>query len=54
VAHSEALAHLCNIAYRTGRTLNFDPATEEFVNDKEANAYLTRPPRKPFVVPDKV
>jgi predicted dehydrogenase len=51
---SSALAHLGNIAYRTGRTLNFDPVTEKFIDDKEANAYLTRTPRPPFVVPDKV
>jgi len=51
---SSALAHLGNIAYRTGRTLNFDPVTEKFINDKEADTYLTRPPRKPFVVPDIV
>lgn len=51
---SSALAHLGNIAYRTGRALNFDPAKEKFINDDEANALLTRPPRAPYVVPDKV
>ena len=51
---SSALAHLGNIAYRTGRTLNFDPKSERFVNDEEANALLTRQPRPPYVVPDKV
>ncbi len=51
---SSALAHLGNIAYRTGRTLNFDPVTEKFIGDEEANAYLTRPPRAPYIVPDKV
>ncbi len=51
---SSGLAHLGNIAYRTGRTLYFDPATEKFVNDKEADAYLTRPYRKPYIVPQKV
>ena len=51
---SSALAHLGNIAYRTGRTLNFDPAKEKFINDDEANALLTRPPRSPYVVPDKI
>lgn len=39
---------------RVGRKLAFDPKTEQFVNDKEANALLTRNYRKPFVVPDKV
>ena len=39
---------------RVGRKLDFDAKTEKFVNDKEANALLTRNYRKPFVVPDKV
>jgi predicted dehydrogenase len=51
---SSGLAHLGNIAYRTGQTLYFDPATEKFVKNKKADKYLTRPPRKPFVVPDIV
>jgi len=51
---ASALAHLGNIAYRTGRTINFDPVKEEIIGDAEASALLTRPPRKPFVVPDKV
>lgn len=51
---SAGLAHLGNIAYRTGRTLNFDPKTETFPGDDEANSYLTRKPRPPYVVPDKV
>jgi predicted dehydrogenase len=51
---SSGLAHLGNIAYRTGRTLTFDPRTETFPGDEEANSYLTRKPRPPYVVPDKV
>jgi predicted dehydrogenase len=39
---------------RVGRKLDFDARTERFVNDKEADALLTRNYRKPFVVPDKV
>ena len=34
--------------------VQIDPATERFVNDKEADALLTRQYRKPFVVPEKV
>ena len=34
--------------------INFDPKTEKFIGNEEANAYLTIPPRKPFIVPDKV
>ena len=51
---SSALAHLGNIAYRTGHTINFDPVKEQIISDKKANAMLTRPPRKPYIVPDKV
>jgi predicted dehydrogenase len=51
---SSALCHLANIAYRTGRTLTFDPDRERFVNDAEADGLLTRPAREPFVVPRAV
>jgi predicted dehydrogenase len=51
---ASGLAHLGNIAYRTGRTLTFDPVKEKFIGDEEANKLLTRPARKPFVIPDKV
>jgi len=37
---------------RVGRTLSFDPKTEKFVNDAEADKLLTREYRKPFVVPE--
>jgi hypothetical protein len=40
--------------YRLGRTLEFDPETERFVGDDQANALLTRDYRKPFVVPQEV
>ena len=49
--YSSALCHLGNIAYRLGRTVNFDPAEETFGDDDEANAMLSREYRKPFVVP---
>ena len=51
---ASSLAHLGNISYRLGRQLEFDPVKEKFVNDKEADAQLTRNYRKPFVVPEKV
>ena len=35
-----------------GRDLKFDPATESFQDDKQADALLTRPYRKPYVVPE--
>lgn len=55
IAHlSSALAHLGNIAYKTGRVLTFDPVIETFPGDAEANAMLSRKYRAPFDVPDKV
>jgi predicted dehydrogenase len=51
---STALCHLSNIAYRLGRQLQFDPYAECFANDTQAEAYLSRKYRAPYVVPDKV
>ncbi|MCX6616554.1 MAG: gfo/Idh/MocA family oxidoreductase, partial [Acidobacteria bacterium] len=45
---------LANASYRTGRAVNFDPATEQVVGDPEAAKLMTRVYRKPFVVPEKV
>ncbi|HEU0036470.1 MAG TPA: Gfo/Idh/MocA family oxidoreductase [Kofleriaceae bacterium] len=47
VGHRAAtLCHLANLAIETGRTLAWDPAAEQFVNDPEANALLSRPARE--------
>lgn len=43
---SSTLAHLANIAVRTGRALDFDPEKEQFRGDEEANRLLTREYRK--------
>ncbi len=51
---STALCLLANISFRTGRKLVFDPSTETFPRDREANAYLTRKYREPYVLPDRV
>jgi len=52
---SVLLCHLANISYRVGnRKLRFDPQTESFDNCDEANRYLKREYRKPWVVPDNV
>lgn len=40
--HSTTLCHLGNIATRLRRTLSFDPKTETFVSDKEANDLVSR------------
>jgi predicted dehydrogenase len=51
---SSCMAHLANIAYATGRTLQFDPAAERFLGDEEANRLLSRDYRSPYIVPDAV
>jgi hypothetical protein len=46
---SAVLVHMANTGYRLGRKLAFDPSTEKYVNDSEANAMLTRPKyREPY------
>lgn len=37
-----------HIAMKLGRKLEWDPAKEEFVNDKEANSHLSRTQRRPW------
>ncbi len=51
---SSGLAHLGNISYRLGRRLKFDPSSETFPGDAEANAMLTRDYRGFYVVPQSV
>ena len=45
---------LASASYHLGRPLNMDPKAERFIDDKKANALLTRNYRKPFVVPETV
>ena len=51
---STLVAHLGNIAYRLGRTINFDPEKQVIVGDAEASKMMSRSYRSPFVVPAKV
>ena len=51
---SAAYCHLGNIAYRLGRKLHINPATETFINDPEANAMLGRASRPEFQLPAQV
>jgi predicted dehydrogenase len=44
--------HLGNIAYKLGRTLKYDPKTETFPGDDEANALLGRTYRKGWELPE--
>jgi predicted dehydrogenase len=51
------LIHLANVSYRLGRTLNFDPATEQVIGDKEADRLLRdddRGYRPGFTIPESV
>jgi predicted dehydrogenase len=43
-----AHCHIGNIAYRVGRSLEFDPATNKFVNAADADALLKRQYREGF------
>ena len=53
--YSALLCHMANISYRTGnRKLAFDPKSETFVDAPEANKYLKRTYREPWVVPEDV
>jgi len=55
IGHRSAiLCHLGNIARWLGRKLRWDPETETFPGDDEANSYLDRPRRKPYELPDPV
>lgn len=49
IAHlSCGLVHLGETAFRTGRTLHFDPQKEQFTSDEQANSLLTKTYRKPW------
>lgn len=45
------ICHLANIARWVGRPLRWDPVTETFPDDAEANGYLSRPQREGFQLP---
>jgi predicted dehydrogenase len=51
---SATICHLGNIARWTGRRLRWDPLNEQFIGDADANRYLDRPRRKPWVAPQKI
>jgi hypothetical protein len=45
---------LAKSTYQLGPMLKFDPQAEKFVGNAQADKLLTRPYRKPFVVPENV
>ncbi|MDO4575433.1 MAG: Gfo/Idh/MocA family oxidoreductase [Planctomycetia bacterium] len=51
-SHTQTMTscHVCNIAIRLGRTLDWDPAAERFPNDPQANRFINREQRKGFEV----
>ena len=49
---STTLCHLGNICHHLGRDIRFDPKTETFGDDKEANARLTKAYRVPYTLPE--
>ena len=51
---STSLCHLGNIATRLKRPLYFNPGAEKFINDAEADTYLTKMYRPPFLLPENV
>ena len=54
---SMALMHLANASYRLGRTLNFNPDTQQVIGDPEADGMLRdadRGYRAPYTVPEEV
>jgi predicted dehydrogenase len=48
---SSVLALLGMVSWRAGRSLNWDGAREQIINDDEANKLLSRPYRAPWVYP---
>jgi hypothetical protein len=49
-----SVCHMAKISCKLGRSVHFDPKTERFVNDPEADRFLRREYRKPYVVPEEV
>jgi hypothetical protein len=48
---SISVCHLVNITRESGRMLKWNPETEQFVDDADANKLLDRPRRKGFELP---
>ena len=48
---SNSVCHLVNICRDVGRKLQWDPQTERFAGDEQANSLLRRPRRKGYELP---
>ena len=44
------LINLAKIAVETGRPLRFDPKNQRFIDDKDANTYISQPMRGPWKI----
>ena len=53
---SSALCHMGLISTRLNKNLEFDPGTERFIGDEDANnsIYMKRKYREPFVIPETI
>lgn len=51
---STVLPLIANISYRVGSSLRFNGEFEEFIDNEEADMYLTRRYRYPYIVPKNV
>lgn len=49
-----SVCHLANITRWVGRPLQWNPDTEQFVDDAEANQYVDRPRRRGYELPEVV
>ncbi|MDT8302062.1 MAG: Gfo/Idh/MocA family oxidoreductase [Sedimentisphaerales bacterium] len=49
--YSATLCHMANIAMRIGRRLKFNAARERFIDDDQANTYLTKQYRRGYELP---
>jgi hypothetical protein len=49
--HVSTVAHLGNIAYRTGRKIVWDAAAEKVVNDSQADNLVGVKYRQPWTLP---
>jgi len=47
---SDTISHLCDFVVRRGKSLAWDPASEQVVNDRKANNMQERPMREPWTL----
>jgi hypothetical protein len=48
--HSCTVVNMGVIALQLGRTLHFDPATQQFIDDEAANRLINQPMRAPWSI----